>query len=139
MSPTPVRHVFVYGTLRRGQQRDINRLQPAPRWLGKASVQGLMYQLGEYPGVVLGAAGLVHGEVYAISAELERQLDVIEEVGPAPGDEYVKCDAVVRLERGHGRQEDIVCLLYALAPGGSLGKAEITGGDWAEYLAALGG
>ena len=32
------------------------------------------------PGVSAGRAGRVQGEVYAISAELERQLDEIEEV-----------------------------------------------------------
>ncbi|MEO7400483.1 MAG: gamma-glutamylcyclotransferase family protein [Polaromonas sp.] len=139
MSPAPVRHVFVYGTLRRGQERDINRLRPAPRWLGRASVRGLMYQLGNYPGVVLGASGLVQGEVYAISAELELQLDVIEAVGPAPGDEYIKRETAVRIEHEGELFEEVVCLVYELAPGRSSGKAEISSGDWADYLAANAG
>ncbi len=33
-------HVFVYGTLRRGEVNDITRLQPAPHYIGPARVQG---------------------------------------------------------------------------------------------------
>lgn len=136
MSPESTRHVFVYGTLRRGQERDINRLRPAPRWLGLATARGLLHQLGSYPGVVLGGAGLVRGEVYAINAELELQLDLIEGVGPAPGDEYIKREIVVRLEHDGDQHEELLCLVYALAPGLSLGKALISSGDWAAYLEA---
>ena len=71
MPSLPTRHVFVYGTLRRGEQRDINLLTPAPRWLGSASVEGVLYDLGEYPGLVLGREPVpgqtkVKGEVYEI-------------------------------------------------------------------------
>ena len=42
----PERHVFVYGTLRRGQANDINRLLPAPRYVGQGVITGVMYHLG---------------------------------------------------------------------------------------------
>jgi gamma-glutamylcyclotransferase (GGCT)/AIG2-like uncharacterized protein YtfP len=101
--PSPyTRHVFVYGTLRKGEERDINRLRPAPQWVGRASVEGLMHHLGSYPGLVLGAPGTVHGEVYAVSAELERILDEIEEVWPQQTGEYAKREVMVRLEAGRG-------------------------------------
>ncbi len=35
-------HVFVYGTLRRGEVNDITRLRPAPRFVGDAHVAGLL-------------------------------------------------------------------------------------------------
>ena len=76
------RHAFVYGTLRRGDDNDINRLQPAPVFVGEARIKGRMYHLGRYPGVLLGGPHDVAGEVYAISAELERVLDEIEELYP---------------------------------------------------------
>ena len=136
MSPPRVRHVFVYGTLRRGEQRDINRLRPAPRWVGQASVPGHIVELGRYPGLVLGAPGHVTGEVYEISAALERQLDVIEEVWPTPNGEYVKCEMAVRLECEAAPSQDVVCLVYALAPGQASGKTVIAGGDWVSYRAA---
>ncbi len=144
--PPFVRHVFVYGTLRRGEQRDINRLLPAPRWIGRASVPGVMYHLGAYPGVVLGhgrgGTGRVQGEVYEISAELELQLDEIEAVWPQPSGEYVKRRVLVRLDgpalQGAGLPRcpaggalgEVTCLVYEIAPGHAVGKPVIAGGDW---------
>ncbi|MGH6638770.1 MAG: gamma-glutamylcyclotransferase family protein [Polaromonas sp.] len=140
--PLPsVRHVFVYGTLRRGEQRDINRLRPAPRWVGWASVAGVMYHLGAYPGMVLGeegdGKGRVRGEVYAISAELERLLDEIEDLWPQPSGEYVKREVAVQLDapaRQPGEApEEVLCILYEIAPERTLGKPVIASGDWVQH------
>lgn len=136
MSPAPVRHVFVYGTLRRGEERDINFLRPAPRWLGRASVQGLMVELGTYPGLVPEVSGRVQGEVYEISAALEQQLDEIEEVWPTPNGEYIKREIAVRLEPEGAQPSEVVCLVYVLAPGQAVGKPVIACGDWVNYRAA---
>ena len=145
MPPPPVRHVFVYGTLRRGEPRDINRLQPAPRWVGSASVPGVLFDLGAYPGLLLGGPGRVQGEVYEISAELERLLDEIEEVWPQPSGEYAKREVQVALEQptadspGHLAQPapgPVSCLLYEIAPEHTLGKPVISSGDWVQYRAA---
>ena len=131
MPPQPVRHVFVYGTLRRGEQRDINRLLPAPHWVGRASVAGVMYHLGVYPGVLLGGTDLVWGEVYQISAELERQLDEIEEVWPEPSGEYLKRDVAVKLDRASvDAPAQLVCLLYEVVAERAQGKPVIASGDW---------
>jgi gamma-glutamylcyclotransferase (GGCT)/AIG2-like uncharacterized protein YtfP len=82
----------------KGEERDINRLRPAPRWIGRASIAGVMHHLGSYPGLVLGGQGTVHGEVYAIDAELERVLDEIEEVWPQQTGEYAKREVAVWLD-----------------------------------------
>lgn len=119
------RFVFVYGTLRRGQVNDINRLQPAPRYLGEARIRGSLYDLGLYPGVILGGAGWVQGEVYVITPELEHQLDVIEEVAPVPSGEYLRRHVEVELD---GRRLD--CLVYEIAPQRVQGRAVIASGDW---------
>lgn len=119
------RHVFVYGTLRRGEANDINRLRPAPRYLGPARVPGTLYDLGPYPGVILGGAGWVQGEVYAISPELERQLDVIEEVAPVPSGEYARREIDVAL---HGAP--LRCLVYEIDAQRVTGRAVVAGGDW---------
>ena len=58
MTSPATRHVFVYGTLRKGEERDINRLRPAPQWVGRAQVAGVMHHLGSYPGLVLGETGV---------------------------------------------------------------------------------
>lgn len=130
------RYVFVYGTLRKGEERDINRLQPAPRWIGRASVAGAIYHLGRYPGLVLGGEGTVHGEVYAIEAELERLLDEIEEVWPQQTGEYAKREAAVRLDAANApvkasdAMRELVCVLYEIAPERTQGKPIIASGDW---------
>jgi gamma-glutamylcyclotransferase (GGCT)/AIG2-like uncharacterized protein YtfP len=153
-SPVPpvltVRHVFVYGTLCRGELRDINLLRPAAVFVGHATVRGLLYDLGQYPGVVLeehaeGVAS-VHGEVYAIEPELEQMLDEIEEVWPQQTGEYNKRDAVAQLcqatQTGLCRSvvkepEEVPCFLYEINPSRVSGKTEIAGGDWVSYRRAL--
>ena len=72
--PAPPRRVFVYGTLRKGQSNDINRMLPAPRYLGRARLNGVMYHLGDYPGVVLGGPRWVQGEVYEVTGALEHAI-----------------------------------------------------------------
>jgi gamma-glutamylcyclotransferase (GGCT)/AIG2-like uncharacterized protein YtfP len=130
MSQAPVRHVFVYGTLRQGEERDINRLLPAPRWVGPACVPGVLYHLGAYPGLVLGAPGRVQGEVYEISAELERQLDEIEEVWPQPSGEYRKREALVLLDEP---AKEVLCLVYEVAPDRIQCMPLIPCGDWVRH------
>ena len=125
-----VRHVFVYGTLREGEVRDINRLLPAPRRLGTARVPGALYHLGEYPGLLPSETCSVYGEVYEISAELERLLDEIEEVWPQPSGEYRKREQLVRLDE---TGIDILCIVYEIAADRIPGMPVIAGGDWVLY------
>lgn len=142
MPPLSARHVFVYGTLRRGEQRDINRLLPQPRWLGLSSVPGLLHDLGIYPGLVLGGQGRVWGEVYEISRELEQLLDEIEEVWPQQSGEYIKREVVVSFDAssvGQARAlqpaspEAVICLVYEIAAERASGKPVIASGDWVTY------
>lgn len=120
-----IRHVFVYGTLRRGDDNDINRLKPAPRFIGAAVIHGTMYDLGAYPGVRLGGSGTVQGEVYAISPELEAVLDEIEAVYPQQRDEYVKQVIPVAVQ---GRT--LSCIVYEINPQYVTQCPVLPGGDW---------
>lgn len=147
MTSWPAIHVFVYGTLRRGEQRDINRLEPAPLWLGRAALAGVLYDLGDYPGLRLDTASAeatatalqrVAGEVYAISPELERVLDEIEGVSAQPGAEYVRRHVTVQLEspaqeKGEAPATTLKCLVYEVAHDRIARRAMITGGDWVSY------
>ena len=131
------RHVFVYGTLRRGDVRDITHLQPPPVFVGVASVQGVLYNLGAYPGLLLGGEGRVTGEVYAITAALEQQLDSIEEVWPQPTGEYSKREVEVQLRQHQANHEapeaaGLLCLLYEIDPARARGRPVILSGDWRE-------
>ena len=122
---SPSRHVFVYGTLRRGDDNDINRLEPAPVWIGNAVVKGRLFHLGRYPGMLLGGDNDVVGEVYAITPALERKLDEIEELYPQQTDEYFKRDILV-----HVNDEPVACIVYEINAAYVLGKPVIQSGDW---------
>jgi len=119
------RHVFVYGTLRKGEGNDINHLRPAPCFVGMGTVKGLLHLVSWYPGLVPGGEGNVVGEVYEITPGLERRLDEIEEVYPEPTGEYFKRMLIVQVD-GHS----IECLVYEINPERVAGKALIGSGDW---------
>ena len=119
------RCVFVYGTLREGQERDINRLKPAPVFLSNGQINGILYDLGSYPGVRLGGVRWVKGEVYHIIPELERQLDEIEEVWPNQTGEYARCEVLVQCAG-----QEVNCLVYEVAWQRTQGRAVISSGDW---------
>jgi gamma-glutamylcyclotransferase (GGCT)/AIG2-like uncharacterized protein YtfP len=144
MSPSSPRHVFVYGTLRKGEERDINRLQPTPQWIGRASVAGVIHHLGSYPGLTLTGPGTVQGEVYAVRPELELVLDEIEQVWPQQTGEYTKREVLVQLEPASesGQRADareLMCFLYEVAPDRIEGKPLITLGDWVLHRTGDGG
>ncbi|NBQ87020.1 MAG: gamma-glutamylcyclotransferase [Betaproteobacteria bacterium] len=130
------RHVFVYGTLRRGEVNDINRLRPPPHRCGEATVSGVLFDLGAYPGLRLASSMAVDdpltravvevaGEVYAIDPALEPVLDEIEEVFPQRSGEYAKREVDVRVNGIVLR-----ALVYEIAPDRVQGRAVIAGGDW---------
>ena len=128
-----MRHVFVYGTLRRGGSNDITRLSPVPCWVGEAWLPGMLYTLGAYPGIRLQGQATddlpVKGEVYAITPELERVLDGIEGLAegvlPAETDEYARREAWVRVG---GR--DVLCLVYEIHERFARPQARLLHGDW---------
>lgn len=146
-----VRYVFVYGTLRRGEPRDINLLRPQPRWVGLGGIRGALYDLGTYPGVVLdagaveGAACVVRGEVYAIAPALEQLLDQIEEVWPQQTGEYTRREVAVTLDNPSPdlpRHETctpriVTCLAYDIDAARSKGRFLIADGDWVEHRLKL--
>lgn len=127
------RLVFVYGTLRRGGRNDINRLRPAPVYVGMGEVRGLLYHFDRYPGLTLGGeeAVTVIGEVYAIAPALEEVLDAIERIVPGADSEYFKREVEVRVE---GRP--LTCLLYEINPQRVAGRAAIAHGDWILFHSA---
>ena len=118
---------FVYGTLRAGGSNDIRRLSPSPRFVANGRVRGRLYHLGAYPGLVLGGEAWVRGEVYAVQPQLEAVLDAIEEVWPQRSGEYLRRQAMVRLD---APPASLCCLLYELHPAHARGRAPMACGDW---------
>lgn len=125
----PTRHVFVYGTLRAGARNDIARFSPAPEHVADASVAGTLFDLGSYPGAVLGGTARVVGEIYAITSALEAQLDLLEEVKPDDSGEYIKRE--VKVQAG---AEELVCLVYEIHPKRIVGRPVIASGDWLAHM-----
>lgn len=130
MPARPPRCVFVYGTLRRGGCNDITRQQPPPRFVGAAQVAGVLYDLGAYPGMVLGGDGWVVGEVYAIEPALETVLDAIEGVEGRPGDEYIRQEVVVSVAG-----QAVACLVYEINLLYVVSAPVIAQGDWFKAMA----
>lgn len=149
MPSIPDRPVFVYGTLCKGEERDINRLRPAPCWLGPACVDGVLHDLGDYPGLVLAREPCpgqtqVKGDVYAVAGELEPVLDEIEGVAPQPNGEYEKREVLVFLKPsglqldkdGNRPATPLTCLVYEVTPERVAGCPVIEGGDWISFRLA---
>lgn len=129
MIAASLRHVFVYGTLRRGDDNDINLLRPSPHFVGAGRVGGVMYHLGDYPGVWLNDASDYNtvGEVYAIAPELEKVLDEIEMIYPQQHDEYSKRTVIALVGARH-----ISCLFYEINAAYIVDRPVIDSGDWAK-------
>jgi len=127
MPEAATRPVFVYGTLRRGGRNDINRLHPAPEYLGMGEVQGVLYHFDWYPGLTLGGeqAVTVVGEVYRIAPELEAVLDGIEEIEEGADSEYFKREVAIAMQGGI-----LDCLVYEINPRRVMGREPIGHGDW---------
>ena len=125
------RHVFVYGTLRRGGRNDIARFRPEPFHVADAAIAGTLYDLGAYPGVVLDGKGRVVGEIYSIEPEVEAALDVLEEVADDDSGEYIRRHVTVEAGAQH-----FECLVYEIHPSRIAGRAVIRSGDWIAHAAA---
>jgi gamma-glutamylcyclotransferase (GGCT)/AIG2-like uncharacterized protein YtfP len=125
LQPPHEKLFFVYGTLRKGDDNDITRLEPAPRLVGHARIKGVMHHLGGYPGVTLGGDTDIVGEVYAVGPVLEAKLDAIESEYPAQADEYAKRDISVVVDG-----QAMPCSVYEINPAYTVGKPLIASGDW---------
>lgn len=132
MARSAARHVFVYGTLRRGGARDITGLGPPTAvFVGMATLRGTLYDLGAYPGLRLDGTALVLGEVYRIEPALERMLDQVEEIVAGESSEYFKRHVPVTLE-----DRVLPCLVYEVNPRRIPGRPVIAGGDWLAHRAS---
>ncbi|RYF51174.1 MAG: gamma-glutamylcyclotransferase [Comamonadaceae bacterium] len=126
--PQPVtvpRHVFVYGTLRAGGSNDIARYVPRPERVGDGEIAGVLYDLGAYPGALLGGSSRLHGEVYRISSTVELELDALEGVEADGSGEYLKHEVQVVVDG-----EVLNCLAYEIQEHRVAGAPVIASGDW---------
>jgi gamma-glutamylcyclotransferase (GGCT)/AIG2-like uncharacterized protein YtfP len=98
--------IFVYGTLKRGEER-AGRWPHEPVSVCAATTAGTLYDLGEYPAMAQGD-GVVLGELWKIApadmAETLRVLDEIECYGNEDVDLYVRHVVECRTMAGESRR-----------------------------------
>lgn len=73
--------VFVYGTLMEGFGNNQIIQRHSGLKICEGTISGTMYDLGYFPGVRLGGAGLVHGEIWKVNASCMQSLDRLEGEG----------------------------------------------------------
>jgi gamma-glutamylcyclotransferase (GGCT)/AIG2-like uncharacterized protein YtfP len=132
--PGPIAGFFVYGTLRRGEERHAVLARHAVTGGDAATTIGALLDLGPYPGLVVdGARGTVAGELYhtADPDALYKELDAIEMFrgfGVA-GSEYRR--AIVRVRRASSGAGSALAWTYIYA-GSRDACGVIASGDWRE-------
>ncbi|RFZ84869.1 gamma-glutamylcyclotransferase [Mucilaginibacter terrenus] len=77
-------YLFVYGTLLQQHNAFGQYLRKHCLPVSKGKVKGLLYDVGEYPGLILDDnAGYVHGSIYVIESPLiMAEIDAYEGYGP---------------------------------------------------------
>ena len=126
-------HIFFYGTLMRGfWLRHCSNIESFLRFSGRGSVQGVLYDLGSYPGMIAGQ-GTVAGELYEmLQIELLLpQIDAIEGCYPNSPTEstYLRRRVCVR------RSGEVGVSAWTYIFNGTLGKANrILSGDYAAHV-----
>ena len=116
--------VFVYGTLRRDSVGAMSTRFPDSRFVAEAKVNGSLYDLGAYPGLLLDDSNsLVIGEVYEVDNETLSKLDDFES-----SSHYWRKQVKIPL----GTQSK-KCWIYAPNPEAFSGRTPIISGDWIEY------
>jgi gamma-glutamylcyclotransferase (GGCT)/AIG2-like uncharacterized protein YtfP len=123
-------NLFVYGTLRPDLGHPMAlRLAAAGLALGPAWIEGLMYDLGEFPGVIAQpGAARVHGLLFALPAThpLWHDLDDYEDVRGGTG--AFALETVRAWSCATDAWIDAVTYVYR---GGMEGMPVVAGGDWA--------
>jgi gamma-glutamylcyclotransferase (GGCT)/AIG2-like uncharacterized protein YtfP len=116
-----IRHVFVYGTLRRGDVR-WHFLQPFVAGGTTDTVDGIIFDTGfDYPGAVFGEPGTIHGETFELRDDtVDQALAVLDEVEGVVDGDYAR----VEVTTGRGYRA------WAYAYGGGDGITPIESGDW---------
>jgi gamma-glutamylcyclotransferase (GGCT)/AIG2-like uncharacterized protein YtfP len=126
-------NLFVYGSLMSASRHPMgDRLRSEARLLGEAAIEGRLYRISWYPGLVLGgqSGARVHGELYALSTPARSLAWLDEYEGLVPGNpgagEYERIERPVQLATG----ETITAWVYAYR-GDTTRLAPVQSGRWA--------
>lgn len=125
--------VFVYGTLLSGLSN--SALLNNSDFIGEGTMNGIIYDLGSFPGVNYGL-GVIHGEVYDVDELTLSDLDYLEGYDTQNVDSslYVRNVTDITLENGRIIR-DVFVYIYNKDLSGS-GYPIIENGDYKEYVAS---
>jgi gamma-glutamylcyclotransferase (GGCT)/AIG2-like uncharacterized protein YtfP len=116
--------IFVYGSLRRGGAGAMSTRFPGSKFIAEAKVNGSLYDLGAYPGLLLNESNSsVTGEVYEVDDELLNKLDEFE-----ASTNYSRKQVEISL--GTDKK---ACWTYEPDPEFYSLRTLIPSGDWIEY------
>jgi gamma-glutamylcyclotransferase (GGCT)/AIG2-like uncharacterized protein YtfP len=116
--------IFVYGKLRKGGEMPMDENFPGSAFVAEATVSGMLYDLGRYPGLVIEPSGSrVIGAVYEVDDETLKRLDEIEASAKYYRRQY-HVDLGERTE---------TCWIYLPEPESCAGGQLIASGDWIEH------
>ena len=116
--------VFVYGSLRRGGPGAMSVRFPSSKFIGDATVNGSLYDLGAYSGVVTDDSNsLVVGEVYEVDEQILNQLDEFEATS-----KYLRKQVEISIGT-----ERMTGWVYEPDPEYHSPHTLIPSGDWIEY------
>jgi gamma-glutamylcyclotransferase (GGCT)/AIG2-like uncharacterized protein YtfP len=116
--------VFVYGTLRSGGEGAMSIRFSHSKFIADAKVNGSLYDLGAYPGLLLNESGSsVIGEVYEVDDETLNELDDFE-----ASSNYLRKQVEIPLGT-----DSRSCWVYEPDPEFYSLRTFITSGDWIEY------
>ncbi len=133
---TPVIHIFVYGSLRRGFQHPVfDYIKNHFTFIADGKVKGLLYDLGTYPAAVPSDVGYLIGELFVANSEDDfdwaiSQLDDYEGLNPEADE-----TALYRRETVEVQHNDTVTTAWIYWYNGAVeGKSVIESGDVIEYF-----
>jgi len=130
--------VFVYGTLRRGQYRDITNLEGVTA-VGDGTISGQIFSVagGAFPGLALSDKGTVVGEVYQVIPEVLKRLDDIEGYREADPSSSFYLRKKVNVTMADGTAKETWAYEAGRMAKGVFGPL-IEGGDWVAHVKARG-
>lgn len=128
----PTHLLFVYGTLLQKDNQFGVYLKKHCIFLSSGKIKGRLYDIGEYPGLLLDTDGyFIHGSIYSIdSEEVLHALDAYEGVGPDEEQPnlYLRMNCPVVTNNG---ESDAWVYVYNLP---IEGLPEIPLGNYLEYV-----
>ena len=129
--------LFVYGTLITAIAHPIGeKLRSSAKYIGKGRVSGVLYDLGEYPGLVVFDVleGFVQGEIYTLDRcpDLWEELDAYEGINDSDTPEYSREKVFVETENGR-----LTCWTY-IYQGSVSNLTRIQDGDYTAYRQRIG-